>query len=61
MNEELKSVLRMALHKYADEHGFVADNFYMSPEVRHRTWVVHWELCGNQLRYEFHDPAAPRT
>jgi hypothetical protein len=55
MNEELKSVLRVAMHAYAEQHGFTADRFDMSPEVRGRTPVLRWEIVGHQLRYEFRD------
>lgn len=61
MNRELKDVLREAMHRYALEHGLVADMYDMSPEVRGRSRVLRWEIVGKQLRYEFLDPAAPRT
>jgi hypothetical protein len=61
MIEDLESVLRQALHAYADKHGLRADHFDMSPEVRGRTPVLRWEIVGHQLRYEFRSSTARPT
>ena len=61
MIEDLESVLRQAMHNYADKHGLRADTFDMSPEVRGRANIVRWEIVGRQLRYEFLEPNVFRT